>query len=210
MALAQGSAPWPARIAMDPRARHRPNTPRPAAELGAGGDVGMARVLERNIEALLGRRRGEEEQLGWQERLADRVTRFTGSMRFVWLHLLLVGGWVVVNLGWIPAIRPFDRSFVVLAMIASVEAIFLSTFILITQNYMMKQADRRADLNLQISLLAEHEVTRLIRTTAMIAERLGIEEATSDPELDELAQDVRPEEVLETLERRQRELGRDS
>src|ERR1041384_8078917 len=89
-------------------------------------------------------------------------------------------------------------------MAASVEAIFLSTFILITQNRMMTQADRRAELNLQISLLAEHEVTRLIRTTARIAERLGVEVGGGD--IDELSRDIAPEEVLDTLERHQRRL----
>ena len=80
-------------------------------------------------------------------------------MRFVYLHLALFGGWIIVNLGLIPGLRPFDPSFVVLAMVASVEAIFLSTFVLISQNRMAAAADRRADLDLQVSLLAEHEIT---------------------------------------------------
>jgi len=74
-------------------------------------------------------------------------------------------------------------------MVASVEAIFLSTFILITQNRMAAQAQQRADLDLQISLLAEHEITRLLTLTVAIAERLGRPTA-QDPELAELAQDV--------------------
>lgn len=70
------------------------------------------------------------------------------------------GFWILANLGWIPGVPKFDPTFVVLAMEASVESLFLSTFILITQNRMMAQADKRADLNLQISLLSEHEVNR--------------------------------------------------
>jgi uncharacterized membrane protein len=102
--------------------------------------------------------------------------------------------------------RPkFDPTFVVLAMFASVEAIFLSTFILITQNRMMKLADRRADLNLQISLLAEHEVTRLINMTAQICDHLGLENAKG-ADIAELTQDVRPETVLETLDKHEREM----
>ena len=84
-------------------------------------------------------------------------------------------------------------------MFASVEAIFLSTFVLITQNRMSAQADRRADLDLQISLLAEHEVTRLITLVSVIAERVGIK-TTEDKELPELKQDVHPEQVLEKIE----------
>ena len=84
-------------------------------------------------------------------------------------------------------------------MVASVEAIFLSTFILITQNRMTAQAEKRADLDLQISLLAEHEITRLLTLTMAIATHLGLD-TSHDPELAELAQDVAPEQVLDTLE----------
>ena len=90
-------------------------------------------------------------------------------------------------------------------MVASVEAIFLSTFILITQNRMAAQAQKRADLDLQISLLAEHEITRLIILTGAIAEHLGIK-PVQDPELEELAQDVAPEQVLDTMETLQNQM----
>lgn len=157
----------------------------------------LARVMERNIEALLAKRRVEEHAKNLQERIADRVTGFTGSMLFVYLHLAGFSLWIAINLGWTP-LDPFDPTFVVLAMFASVEAIFLSTFVLITQNTMQVQADRRADLNLQISLLAEHEVTQLIKLVHAIAERIGAEEA-ADAELAELKQDVVPEQVLDKL-----------
>jgi uncharacterized membrane protein len=94
---------------------------------------GMAQVMERNIRALLARRRQEEEQAHWQDRLADRITAFTGSLRFVYCHLAIYGLWIVANLPGVP-LPHFDPTYVVLAMVASVEAIFLSTFILITQN----------------------------------------------------------------------------
>jgi uncharacterized membrane protein len=116
----------------------------------------MTQVIERNIRALLARHHQEEWLAGWQDRLAARITFFTGSMRFVYLHLVVFGLWVVVNLPGVP-LPHFDPTYVVLAMVASVEAIFLSTFILITQNRMAAQAQKRADLDLQISLLAEHE-----------------------------------------------------
>ena len=169
---------------------YEPPVDRPPAEL--------AGVVERNIHALLERRRAEEREREWQDCLADGITRFTGSMRFVYLHLLIFGLWIVANLPWSPLPR-FDPSFVVLAKVASVEAIFLSTFILITQNRMTAQADKRADLDLQISLLAEHEITRLITLVTAMAQRMGIQTA-QDPELAELAEDVAPEKVLDTME----------
>ncbi len=159
----------------------------------------VARVVERNIRALLECRRQAESQRRLQDRIADAITAFTGSMTFVYLHLVIFGLWIVINLGWIRWLPRFDPSFVILAMAASVEAIFLSTFVLITQNRMAALADKRADLDLQVSLLAEHEVTRLITLVRAIAARMGIEESR-DPELSELARDVQPEQVLESIE----------
>ena len=169
--------------------------------------MSMARVVERNIRALVAHRQEEQVNRNRQERIADAVTAFTGSMRFVYIHLLMFGLWIFINLGWLPIIPKFDPSFVVLAMVASVEAIFLSTFVLISQNRMAALADRRADLDLQVSLLAEHEVTRLITLVAAMAERMGIDQA-SDPELTELARDVKPEKVIETMEAEERTIDR--
>jgi uncharacterized membrane protein len=165
--------------------------------------MSMARVVERNIRALVAHRQEEQVNRNRQERIADAVTAFTGSMRFVYIHLLMFGLWIFINLGWLPIVPKFDPSFVVLAMVASVEAIFLSTFVLISQNRMAALADKRADLDLQVSLLAEHEVTRLITLVAAMAERMGIDQA-HDPELTELARDVKPEKVIETMEAEER------
>jgi uncharacterized membrane protein len=160
---------------------------------------GLSPVLERNIRALQLRRQREEKEASAEERIAEAITRFTGSMRFVYLHLALFGFWIVVNLGWVPGVPAWDRSFVVLAMVASVEAIFLSTFVLISQNRMAAAADKRADLDLQISLLAEHEVTRLVMLVSGIAERMGVK-TDADADLQEITQDVAPEAVLDQLE----------
>jgi uncharacterized membrane protein len=161
------------------------------------GPPSMAGVVYRNIRALVEREREHESGRGVEDRIADTITRFAGSMKFVYLHLLLYGAWILVNLGWLP-IRPFDPTFVVLAMVASVEAIFISTFVLISQNRMAALADRRADLDLQISLLAEHEISRVIGLVRSIAERMGIEEA-ADPELKELARDVEPARLMDRI-----------
>jgi uncharacterized membrane protein len=134
-----------------------------------------------------------------QERLAAAITRFTGSMAFVYLHLAIFGFWILANLSWIPGVPSWDPSFVMLAMIASVEAIFLSTFVLISQNQMAAAAEQRAELDLQISLLAEHEITKLVEVVLEIADKMGIA-ASSDPELQEAKENVAPEAVLETIE----------
>ena len=165
----------------------------------------MAGVVERNIRALLEHRREQDRSKSLEERIADGITRFAGSMTFVYLHLALFGAWIVVNLEWTP-LPAFDPSLVLLAMFASVEAIFLSTFVLISQNRMALLADKRADLDLQVSLLAEHEVTRVLTLVSEIAERMGIE-ASRDPELSELARDVAPEKVLDKMEATERKVS---
>ena len=160
---------------------------------------GMSSVLERNIAALSRRREEEERRATLQERTAEVITRFTGSMTFVYLHLAFFGGWIAANLGLVPGLRPWDESFVVLAMMASVEAIFLSTFVLISQNRMQAAADKRADLDLQISLLAEHEVTKVATLVAAMAERMGVA-VEGDEDLEEIQQNVAPEAVLDEIE----------
>ena len=173
------------------------NHPASADEAGASG---FGPILARNITTLIELRQQAERKKGTQDRIADTITRFTGSMTFVYLHALLFGGWIVVNLGLLP-IPPFDPTFVVLAMVASVEAIFLSTFVLISQNRMMAQSDKRAELDLQISLLAEHEVTQAIRLLDGIAQRLGVDRGQA-PDLEEAKQDVDPATVFQAIEER--------
>ena len=165
----------------------------------------MAGVVKRNIQALLERRRAEEGQRTPQQRVADAITRFTGSLLFVYIHLALFGAWIVANLPGVP-LPKFDPSYVILAMWASVEAIFLSTFVLISQNRMATRAEQRADLSLQISLLAEHEVTRLITLVKAMAEQQGVEAARHE-ELPELERDVAPEKVLDAMEAHERGAG---
>jgi uncharacterized membrane protein len=172
-----------------------PTLPRP-------GPAGLNEALSRNIAALEHRRAQEEAGASRQERLAELITRFTGSMYFVYLHLVVYGAWIVINIGAVPMLRPFDPSFVILASEASVEAIFLSTFVLISQNRMAAAADKRADLDLHINLLAEHEITKLAAVIGAIAEHLGIEHEVP-PEIEEVKKDVAPEAVLEEIASRQ-------
>ena len=161
---------------------------------------GLAPTLDRNIASLRQRRQREQQRATWQERLADAITRFTGSMTFVFIHLIVFGFWIIANAGFVPGVRPWDPDFVMLAMVASVEAIFLSTFVLISQNRMAAVADKRADLDLQISLLAEHELTKVATLLAEIAKREGIG-AAADKELEEVQREISPNAVLDRLEK---------
>jgi len=123
----------------------------------------------------------EEEQLrarSISERIAAAVTRAAGTATFAIAHLVWFTVWIVVNSTWARGIERFDPfdpfPFNLLTMLVSLEAIFLSIWILISQNQMTRQADRRAHLDLQINLLAEQESTATLRIVHDIAEHLGI------------------------------------
>jgi uncharacterized membrane protein len=155
-------------------------------------------VVERNIAALLAHRRRSNDARSAPERLADAIGRFAGSMASVYFHAFVFGAWIVINLGWTP-FPSVDPSFAVLAMVASMEAIFLSTFVLIMQNRLAAQTEQRADLDLQVSLLAEHEITRLLQLVTAIGDKIGLE-TSKDPSLESLKKDVAPEQVLDRLD----------
>lgn len=159
----------------------------------------LSSALTRNIAALKARRDAALDARNWGERFADLMTRFAGSMLFVYLHAAIYGAWIAVNLGLVPGVPQFDKSFVILATEASVEAIFLSTFVLISQNKMAGAADKRADLDLQINLLAEHELTKVAGMVASVMEHLGIA-AYQDREVGEIMHDIAPEAVVDELE----------
>ena len=159
----------------------------------------LASVLNRNIDALQERRQKEERKASTQDKIAEVVTAFTGSMAFVYIHLVAFGLWIGFNAGLVPGVKPWDPTFVILATEASVEAIFLSTFVLISQNRAAALADKRADLDLQINLLSEHEITRLLSVAIAIATASGVK-LDDRTELAELERDVAPEAVLDRIE----------
>ena len=163
-------------------------------------------VVERNVRIMQDLHQQAEARRTAQDRVADTITRFTGSMLFVYLHLAIIGGWVIVNLGWL-GVKPFDPyPFGLLTMAGSLEAIFLSTFVLISQNRMTATAAKRAELDLQVNMLTEHELTQLIRVTNAIAQHLGMD--INEPgHLHEAMQDVNPAEVAQIVEARDQAPG---
>jgi uncharacterized membrane protein len=127
----------------------------------------VARVAKLEAEALDAR--------SLSARCAGGLMRFAGTITFAASHLVWFVVWLTVNTGLVPGIRPFDPyPFSFLTLVVSLEAIFLSIWILINQNQMERQADRRAHLDLQINMLAEQESTAAIRMLQRITEHLGI------------------------------------
>jgi len=167
------------------------------------GEPALARVIDRNIQTITALRQQVSDDRGLQDRIADGITAFSGRMLFIYFHVAWFGGWIVLNTGRV-GIRPFDPfPYGLLTMIVSLEAIFLSAFVLISQNRIAAESERRADLDLHIGLLTEHELTRALTMLDAIHQTLGID-ADPDHELAELEQETRPEDVLAEIEQIQR------
>jgi uncharacterized membrane protein len=159
-------------------------------------------AIERYIRTIVRMRLKAERQRSAQDRIADLITSFSGRMLFVYIHVVWFSVWILLNLGLF-GLEPFDPfPFGLLTMIVSLEAIFLSAFVLISQNRMTVQDEQRADLDLHIDLLAEYELTRVLQMLDAIQKKLGIA-TDGDQELDELKKTTKPEEVLAELERLQ-------
>ncbi len=133
------------------------------------------------------------------DRIALAISRFAGSMIFVYIHIVFFGLWVVGDLGWIPGLPPYDTSFTILGTVASVEAIFLATFVLIAQNRMSRQQELRNHLGIQASLLTEHEVTHVLRIVAAISDNMGLD-AARNPEILDLLRDLAPQDMMDKIE----------
>lgn len=161
----------------------------------------VSEPLAANIEALMERRKREAENEIITERIAARMADFTGSVWSVVVHGIVFGAWILINTGVVPIVPAWDPTLVVLAMIASVEAIFLSTFVLMNQRRQARLDEDRAELTLQISLLAEHETTKLARLLLAVADQLKVQ-IPENVEREDLTQEVSPESVLQEIHRK--------
>ena len=141
-----------------------------------------------NINAICALEEEARSKRTLSDRLSDVIASFVGSIPFVVLHLIWFVIWVAINMGWLFGKLRFDPyPFALLCMLVSLEGVLLSTFVLIKQNRMSQRADQRAHLDLQINLLSEREITKMLQLQRLICERLQIEEAVVDPEARELS-----------------------
>jgi uncharacterized membrane protein len=161
------------------------------------GSVTIEDLTAKNLQSVMNVEEAEHARRGFGERAADAITAFCGSMWFVWTHVAWFGAWIVLNL--VPATRFDPFPFPFLTLVVSLEAIFLSTFILISQNRQARIADRRNLLDLQIDLLAEQENTKLLTLLTRTAEKVGVE--LKDAEAAALEQTTRCDELFDQIER---------
>lgn len=155
-------------------------------------------LTRRNVEVVRQLEEAARQERTKSDLVAEAIARFCGSMTFVWVHVGWFGGWIILNV--MPGIRHIDPfPFTFLTLVVSLEAIFLSTFILISQNHDTKISERRNHLDLQINLLSEQENTRMIHLLKAIAEKLECE-IPHDEEVASLSEETRPETVAAQIE----------
>lgn len=146
-----------------------------------------SRTVLENIQAIIEIEEDQERHRTLGNRIGDAIGTFAGTITFVVLHLVGFVAWALVNREMIPGLPAFDPyPFNLLTMIVSMEGVLISTFVLIKQNRMGVRADRRNRLDLQINLLTEQEVTKVIQMLERIAARLGIENEVTDAQAREM------------------------
>ncbi|HLP16626.1 MAG TPA: DUF1003 domain-containing protein [Bacteroidota bacterium] len=168
--------------ATSPRTGNESGAPRTAFEL-----------MRKNVQAIRELEGDAKENRSRSDRVAEAIANFCGSMTFVYVHIALFVMWIVVNVApGVPHIDPFPFEF--LNMAVSLEAIFLSTFILISQNHDMRLTERRNHLDLQINLLTEQENTAVLSLLERIAAKIGVDTG-SDPNITILQQKTDPKDL---------------
>ena len=159
-------------------------------------------LAKKNVRAIARLENEALHQRSLTDRVSDRITRFAGSSVFIFLHTVWFTVWIILNLGRVHGVHPFDPyPFTFLTMVVSLEAIFLSIFVLISQNRMAHQADRRAHLDLQINLLAEQENTMMLRMLERLCEQQGIRTESVNEEIQALFQTTDLHALMQELEK---------
>jgi uncharacterized membrane protein len=140
-----------------------------------------------NIESISQIEQTFVRQRSGVDRLGETISRYAGSLGFAVAHLCGVSGWMAINAGLTP-LRTFDPyPFCFLGVLVALEAVFLSTFVLMTQKRQARQAEHWAHLNLQIGLLSEQETTKMLQMLTLVCNRVGLK-TSQDFELKEMVE----------------------
>ena len=161
----------------------------------------LATLTQRNIESIAQLETTEAAKRSPADCIADAITRFCGSMAFIYMHLAWFGGWILWHfVPRLPQALRFDPyPFQFLTFVVSLEAIFLSTFILISQNRQSRIAELRNHLDLQINLLSEQENSKVLAMLEALLQYHGL--VQPDPEVASLAEATAPDMLVEQIEK---------
>jgi len=162
----------------------------------------QANAVAKNIQRIADLEQSARRDLTGAERISKAITDFAGSMVFVVLHLLLFGGWALWN-GTGPERLRFDPyPFGLMTMLVSLEGVFLATFVLITQNRMLVQTDRRDHLALQVNMLTEQELTTVLRLLRQLCDHAGVKpESNAQRRVEELMEETNVYDVMQQIDR---------
>jgi uncharacterized membrane protein len=137
----------------------------------------------KNIRDILNIERESLSEASWLDRLTHAVGTLASGTWFVVIHLVWFTVWIALNSRPGTTFDPFP--FNLLTLMVSLEAIVLTGFVLRAQSRMTEQAHRRAELDLQINLLAEQELTAILRVLCAVGDKAGIDVASCDPRVEQ-------------------------
>jgi len=155
----------------------------------------LEKEIEKNIKAIAKIEEAQRDKRTVGEKISEAIAAFCGSMVFVYVHVIWFGGWIGINM--IPQFQFDPFPFTFLTLVVSLEAIFLSTFILISQNHETQVTDRRNHLDLQINMLAEQENTKMIELLQLIATKVGVD--CDELETRALLEPMQPDRIVEHI-----------
>ncbi len=155
---------------------------------------------DRSIDAMYAVEKRSVDSRSSVDRLSTWITAKAGSGTSILIHVIGFALWLTINSAvfGIASFDPFPFNF--LTMAVSLEAIFLTLFVLVSQNRMSQEADKRAHLDLQVNILAERESTLVLQMLKNISTHLGVE-LPSTKDLKDLTQDTRIEELAAKLDK---------
>jgi uncharacterized membrane protein len=187
--------------------RRRSGARRTPADNEAELEAAPSHALDENIEAIKTWQRASTHHRSRVEHLSDAITRVIAGGPALLFHVVWFGFWILANLELIPGVPAFDPfPFQLLTMTVSLEAIFLSLFVLASQNRMTHEADKRANLDLQINLLAEREMTAVLRLLQDIARHLDVKVSLTGDQISDLIKKT----DIQALADRMEELAEDA
>ncbi len=162
------------------------------------GQESIDKLTDRNLQAILHKERLVQSDTTRGQRFAAFVAAFCGSMTFVWIHVVIFTLWIAYNTSPWVAIHPDPLPFTFLNFALSIEAIFLSAFILISQNQEARMDKQRSQLDLQINLLTEQGNTQMLKMLRSIADKVGAD-FEEHPDMQLMEQATQPERLLDQI-----------
>lgn len=140
----------------------------------------------------------------WAIRLADRLTSILGSFWFLFFNIVVFTFWIAANLGKVPGVPIFDPfPYTLLTTIVSLEAIILTLIVLMSQNRQSFISSLREEIDMQVNLTAEREITKILQILGKIAKKQNID--IDDPDYEEMIRNIELSYIERKLEKQLQE-----